>query len=134
MINHIQNLRLSHPKTTQILIFLWVGGTSALLDIGLFYLCHRVASWDIYTSAVIAYLVSLVYNYLLHTYLTFERKAETGNLFKFAVLVIVNYSLTALLLYFLVDIASINAIWAKILTIPIIAVNTFIVSKKWIYR
>ncbi|QPB43161.1 GtrA family protein [Rodentibacter haemolyticus] len=118
----------------QVLIFLFVGSTSAILDVLGLFILSKVLLVDNYLSVIIAYLLGLAYNYVCHTYLTFNNKMNFNNILKFLSLVIFNYLLTVLLIYIIHDLLGVDLIIAKILTLPAIAISTFSISKYWVYR
>lgn len=121
-------------KYKQFIIFLFVGGSSALVDIGSLYLFSKIILWNNELSISLAFILGLVFNYFSHTYFTFQNKASVGNLMKYLILVLLNYINTILLIYLLTELLDIDIIVAKVITLPIIAVTTFVISKIWVYK
>lgn len=121
-------------KHKQFVIFLFVGGSSALVDIGSLYLFNKILLWNNELSISLAFILGLVFNYFSHTYFTFQDKASIGNLIKYLILVLFNYINTIILMYLLTEFLDIDIIVAKVITLPVIAVTTFIISKIWVYK
>ena len=121
-------------KHKQFVIFLFVGGSSALVDIGSLYLFNKILLWNNELSISLAFILGLVFNYFSHTYFTFQDKASIGNLIKYLILVLFNYINTIILMYLLTEFLDIDIIIAKVITLPVIAVTTFIISKIWVYK
>lgn len=117
----------------KIFIFLLVGGSSALIDVGSLYLLSKVFLLNNTISITIAFLLGLVFNYLCHTYITFGNSANGKNLIKYLVVVLVNY-LTTLFLISLMQSVGVELIIAKLITLPVIASITFVLSNKWVYK
>ena len=121
-------------KHKQFVIFLFVGGSSALVDIGSLYLFNKILLWNNELSISLAFILGLVFNYFSHTYFTFQDKASIGNLIKYLILDLLNYINTIILMYLLTEFLDIDIIIAKVITLPVIAVTTFIISKIWVYK
>lgn len=121
-------------KHKQFIIFLFVGGSSALVDIGSLYLFNKILLWNNELSISLAFILGLVFNYFAHTYFTFQNKASVVNLIKYLILVLLNYINTIVLMYLLTEFLHIDIIIAKVITLPIIAITTFVISKIWVYK
>lgn len=79
------------------------------------------------------FAAGLAINFLLHTHLTFKTEYAHGALFRYLIVVLANYGLT------LVFVSTFHqwldmAILGKVLSLPVIAIIGFILSKHWIYR
>lgn len=61
-----------------VLRFLFVGGLSFALDLGLLVLLHEVVGVDLVIATPIAFLVSLVFNYFLQRIFTFQATNHHG--------------------------------------------------------
>ena len=121
-------------KYKQILVFLFVGGNSALIDVGSLYLFSKMLDWNNELSVTIAFLLGLVFNYFAHTHFTFQKKVGVVNLTKYLILVLINYLNTLFLIYVLNEWLSVDIVIAKVITLPIIAITTFVISKIWVYK
>ncbi|MBN6064010.1 GtrA family protein [Aggregatibacter actinomycetemcomitans] len=118
----------------QIIIFLFVGGSSSLVDIGSLYLFNKVLLCNNELSISSSFTLGLIFNYFANTYFTFKEKANVGNLVKYLILVLLNYINTIVLMYLLIELVHIDIIIAKVITLPFIAVTTFVISKVWVYK
>lgn len=117
----------------KIFVFLLVGGGSAIIDIGTLYVLAKILLINNSLSISIAFFCGLIFNYFCHTYFTFNKSANTGNLVKYLIVVLVNYLVTISLIQ-LLQILSIDIVIAKVITLPIVAIITFLLSNKWVYK
>lgn len=117
----------------KIIIFILVGGISALIDVGGLYILNKLMLLDGTISVTIAFMLGLIFNYFCHTYFTFNKSVAAGNLIKYLMVVLINYLTTVLLIY-LMQAVYIDIIIAKVITLPIVAVITFLLSNKWVYK
>lgn len=117
----------------KMVIFLFVGSGSALIDLGVLYALTNMIILPPDLSVSIAFISGLIFNYICHTYLTFGKSVTKGNLIKYLIVVIINYLLTLMLINIQLELG-ISIVLAKIITLPIIAIITFILSNKWVYK
>lgn len=117
----------------KIIIFLFVGAGSALIDIGILYLLNKIAMYNKELSISVAFISGLIFNYLCHTYLTFNKSVTQYNIIKYLIVVLVNYLLTLGLIKIQMQF-DVDIVIAKIITLPIVAMVTFILSNKWVYK
>lgn len=123
---------LKNKIAMQFVIFILVGASSALLDLYLLY-ALRIINLNINLSITIAYISGASLNYLLHTFLTFKKTTNKSNLSKFIIALLINYSLTLIIIYILLQLNT-DLIIAKIISLPVIAVIGFILARNWIYK
>lgn len=117
----------------KVILFLLIGASSSLIDVGSLYILNKVLIVDKVFSITIAFLLGLVFNYFCHTYITFSNSANSKNLIKYLIVVLLNY-LTTLFLINLMELVGIELIIAKIITLPVVALITFVLSNKWVYK
>jgi putative flippase GtrA len=121
---------LAHRK--QFSVFVLGGVLCALIDIGVMQgLISAGVHFGIATT--VGFAVGLLVNYFFHTFLTFKAQAAPANFVRFMCVVAVNYGIT------LGCVAASVALltWAlpgKIASLPLVAVNGFLLSKYWIYK
>ena len=123
---------LKNKIAIQFVIFILVGASSALLDLYLLYALRKI-NLNINLSITIAYISGALLNYLLHTFLTFKKTTNKKNLSKFITVLLINYSLTLIIIYILLQLNT-DLIIAKIISLPVIAVIGFILARNWIYK
>jgi putative flippase GtrA len=118
--------------TRQFLLFITGGVTSAIIDIGIMQLMIYMGINPI-ISASGGFFVGLFVNYAFHAKLTFTSVTIVSSFLRFMSVVGINYLITiafvSLSLY-LVE----NALIGKIVSLPVIAVNGFVLSKQWVFR
>ncbi|CCN70289.1 GtrA family protein [Vibrio nigripulchritudo] len=134
----MKQLISEQPKLVSLIktfiLFCFSGGTSAIVDLGTLYLLIEYTDIKNYVSISIAFLIGLAVNYYLHTYLTFKSSASKGNFIRFMIAVLVNYLLMLLIIEFCMIVIGLSIMWAKFISLPIIALNGFILSKLWVYN
>ena len=120
------------PHARQFLTFICVGGISAIIDVG----CMRVLMlWQVHyvLAATAGFLLGFAINFTLHTLVTFKSAYSKTTLVKFMLVVLLNYGLTISIIavssYFWG-----SAMAGKILSLPVVAVSGFLLSKRWIYK
>lgn len=116
----------------QFAIFLLVGLACAFIDIATLELLHIAgAHYGVAVSA--GFGVGVIANYLLHTKLTFKTSSSQVNFLKFACIVALNYVITLLFVvgstHFLGSVLT-----GKIASLPVIAVNGFLLSRYWAFK
>jgi putative flippase GtrA len=112
--------------------FVIVGMITALADIATMktLLSMQIAAW---ICASMGFLVGLIVNYVLHTLFTFESRISFQRLGRFLIVILVNYSLTLVCVQ--VGLWSLDsAMLGKIISLPLVAVNGFLLSRFWVFR
>ena len=115
---------LNRSKT--FIIFCLVGVVSAVVDLSVLYILNNIIVETLIISVTLAFIAGLAANYILHTNIT--------NATKFLFVVAFNYLLTLAVIKFGVDFASFGVIVSKIISLPIVAISGFILSKYWVYK
>jgi putative flippase GtrA len=121
-----------NESVRQFATFIAVGVVCALLDVGIMAALLHVGIH--YTVAATAgFFLSFIVNYFLHTRLTFNARSTKTRFGRFIVVVAINYGLTLLIVVIFETMLS-QPLLGKIISLPVIAVNGFFLSKKWVYR
>jgi putative flippase GtrA len=116
----------------QFLVFIAGGGLSALVDIGIMQLLilNGVAPL---TAATAGFAAGLCVNYAFHARVTFKNVTTLRTLSRFLCVVGLNYLLTLGLVAVSVALFQ-QALIGKLLSLPLVAVNGFFLSKHWIFK
>jgi putative flippase GtrA len=116
----------------QFLMYVCVGVVCAVIDIasakGLAYAGVHYA-WAVSGG----FFFSLIINYALHARVTFQAISSHLTMLRFGVVVAVNYLITMLFCAVSVHLAG-DFIFGKLLSLPVIAINGFILSRNWVFR
>ena len=116
----------------QFLVFLCGGVLSAVIDIGVMQLLINAgASAALATTA--GFATGLVVNYVFHAKLTFQRSAVSANFIRYICLVAFNYGLTLACVAF-ADMLTGYPILGKLISLPLVAINGFLLGKYWIFK
>lgn len=115
----------------QFLLFCIVGGASALIDIGVMQLFMSAGvHYGISTS--LGFFISLVFNFIFQAKVTFKAVSSIAVIFKFVCLVAINYLFTMAFVICGKNIFD-QALVGKVLSLPVIAVNSFLWSRYWVF-
>lgn len=116
----------------QFSIYIFVGIACAVIDIGLMQFLIFVGMHYL-AATTLGFVVGLVVNFLLHSHITFSACYSHGAFVRYMTVVLANYVLTLLVVESFH--AWLNmALLGKVLSLPLIAVNGFLLSKHWIYK
>ncbi|MYN43991.1 GtrA family protein [Pseudoduganella sp. FT93W] len=113
-------------------IFVLGGLLCAALDVGLM----QLLLWQ-GCSALLAtsggFLAGLLLNYAFHARVTFGRLTSGASFLRFLCVVAINYMITVALVN-LAIVLGFPPLAGKIVSLPVVAVNGFLLSKHWIFK
>jgi putative flippase GtrA len=116
----------------QFALFLAGGAATALLDVGLMQLL--IADGIHYASATSAgFGAALLVNYAFHSRVTFGAAATPFNFVRFLCVVGANYLLTMGCVALAVALGA-SALAGKLVSLPLVAINSFLLGKYWIFK
>lgn len=116
----------------QVLLFLCGGVLSALIDIGLMQaLIHTGTGPMLSTSC--GFVTGLLFNFAWHAKVTFSSSVSTANFTRYMCVVAMNYGLTLVLVSTALAMLG-SALAGKLISLPLVALNSYFLSKHWIYR
>lgn len=120
----------------QIIRFIIVGITTAVVDLGTLYFLYELLSFNRYVSVIVAYLTGLILNFLLSKFFTY--KVLDGNLMKqlsiFVVIALCNLLFTLALIYILTNYFNVPVINARVLCLVVTTPVLFIINKVITFR
>lgn len=124
-------------KRQQFVVFLAGGILSAVIDIGAMQLLLAAGcNYQLATTA--GFACGLLFNYSFHAKLTFQTAATSFNFIRYMCVVGINYSLTmasvAAAVHWLPLSIEAASLAGKLLSLPIVAVNGFVLGKYWIFK
>ncbi len=112
--------------------FIAGGLLCALVDIGVMQiLLHSGAHFTAATTA--GFVAGLLVNYAFHSRVTFEAGASASSFARYLCVVGLNYLLTMGCVALAVALAG-QPLLGKILSLPLVSVNGYLLSKFWIFR
>lgn len=126
-------MTLDREHIRQGLLFLAVGGASALIDAGVFWLLVTIGMWPTLASAI-SFMSAFVVNYRGNRDLVFRAKASNGALVRYSILVVVNLGLSAGGVALGTEVLHFHPMVSKIVTMVIVAVINFVVMRTWVFR
>ena len=116
----------------QFLVFALGGLLSAMVDVGTVMGMLRMAKSPV-ESVTIGFSMGLLVNYFYHVYITFSVPMSHKSAVKYALVVIINYALT-LAAVWISQGFGLGVILGKIISLPIVAVNGYILSRIWVFK
>lgn len=117
---------------SQFVVFVLVGVTCAVIDVGLMKLLDMFGLHYMIAASA-GFAAGLAANFALHTCLTFKASYSHATLVRFMGVVLVNYLITMFcvaLLHHWLDMP----VLGKVISLPLVAVNGFLLSKHWVYK
>lgn len=119
-------------RQRQFLLYLAGGVASALIDVGLMqFLIYSGVDYVSATSA--GFVAGLIFNYGYHATVTFTAPPSGRSMGRYLAVVAMNYLFTLACVALSVHLAGI-AVIGKLLALPLVAVNGFILGKHWIFK
>lgn len=116
----------------QFAVFVTGGLLCALVDIGIMQ--ALIAGGLHYASATTAgFAAGLLVNYTFHSRVTFEQAATPFSFIRFMCVVGINYLLTMASVALSVALID-QPLAGKIVALPLVALNGFLLSKYWIFK
>ena len=131
MTNKFKNKKLLY----QIIKFTFVGGLAFIIDYITLIICKEVFRIDVLMSAAIAFIVSVVINYILSIKWVFDvnqNNSKKKNFIVFIIFSIIGLLLTEIIMHVGVNIAHINYLVVKIIATAIVMIFNFITRKEFL--
>jgi putative flippase GtrA len=116
----------------QFLVFVAGGVLTALIDIGLMQLALRSGATPL-AAASIGFAAGLAVNYAFHARITFARLTRSHSVLRFLCVVALNYGLTLLLVALAQTLLG-SPLTGKLISLPLVAANGFLLSKFWVFK
>ncbi|UZK03138.1 GtrA family protein [Venatoribacter cucullus] len=114
------------------IVYLAVGVVCAAVDIGLMKL-FMFNGVNYLIAATVGFVAGLILNFFLHTWVTFNAQYSHSAFGRYLVVVFANYILTLIsiaVFQYLVDMP----VLGKLISLPVVAVNGFLLIKYWVHR
>lgn len=134
----IIHLKLSKEKEKillQIFKFVIVGGIAFTIDYLVLILCKELLNINVLISAAIAFIISVIFNYILSIKWVFEvneKNSEKRNFIIFIIFSIMGLILTEIIMWIGVNIFNFNYLVVKIIATIIVMIFNFVTRKKFL--
>ena len=119
-------------QNRQFVVFVAVGVACALLDVGLLHFLTR-AGMHVVAATTIGFCAAILLNFSLHLRVTFAATWSHSTLWRYLAVVMLNYCITLLFVTVSCELVA-GPLPGKILSIPVIAVIGFLLSKHWVFK
>ena len=126
------DIQLIFARFRQFMVFAMVGGISAVCDI---FVMQGLILFGIHPlwATTAGFIFGFVVNFILHLRVTFAHQNSFWVFIKFSVVVGINYFLTIILVK--LSLAWFDeALIGKIASLPVVAINGFVLSKFWVFK
>ena len=120
----------------QIIKFVIVGGIATIIDFSIFHILHNILNANVVYSNVIAFSISVIYNYIASVKWVFEvdeKKSKKKQLVFFFALSIIGLLINTIIVHLWVDIlhfdSKIQSLFGKAIATGIVMVFNFVTRK-----
>lgn len=120
---------LNNKLIKQIIKFGIVGVIAFIIDYGTLVILKELFNINLFISTEIAFIISVIVNYILSIKFVFDVKNKNNNFIPFIILSFIGLLLTELIMYIGVDKIEINYLIVKIVATIIVMVFNFITRK-----
>lgn len=117
----------------QFLVYITGGFISASIDIGVLQLMMSMGMGPLF-AATVGFFSGLSLNFIFHVHLTFKSTMSVRAFIHYLVVVGFNYLITILFIYVSFSILQQGVLPGKILSLPVIAANGYLLGKFWIFK
>jgi len=116
----------------QFLVFVSGGVMCALVDIGVMQALIG-SNVNVLVATSVGFLAGLGLNYLFHARLTFNAAMSAHNMARYLCVVALNFCITLAMVALSVALID-AALPGKLASLPVVAINGFLLSKHWIFK
>lgn len=113
--------------------YILVGLVSVLVDYLSLYIAYSLMMMGVKVSVGIGFFFSVIFNYLGHKKFTFnntDAHLKVGT--KYVFLLLIMGAFTVYSIAWLVSV-NVNIYWAKLLTVSLVFIVTFVANRYWVY-
>lgn len=119
-----------NKRKAEFIRFIVIGGINTLNYYVVYILFHHVWNINYGVSHVVAFTLSMVASFFLNSYFTFHVKPTWRKFFQFPLTQVVNFTVTTICIYLLVEQFGMSTSLAPLFAIFIAVPATFIVTSK----
>jgi putative flippase GtrA len=136
MNNKISNL-FKTPNFVELIKFAFVGALGTIVNLSILYTLTELFNVYYIISETIAFLVSVLHNYILNKIWTFKENLHERiftKYFKYIMINLISLCINLTILFFLVEFYGFWYIFAEVVAISCAFLNNFIVNKFWTFK
>lgn len=119
-----------------LLVFLTVGGLTAVVYFSLFTLTWKWRHWDYKVAVTVSYFIAVTFQFLTNRHITF--KSQDENIFsqaiKFSGLLFINYALTLFIVTWTVNTLSVSPYLGMLISLTVTVFTGFLLSRLWVFK
>jgi putative flippase GtrA len=107
-----------------------VGVLGLVVDMGLFYLLHRMLDMNYILANIISSSVAVIHNFILNSFFTFKVKDKMLQRFAtFYLIALAGMALSSGLLALMIDVLRMDSMIAKMISVLVVAVLQYFLNK-----
>ena len=125
----------SNQKTSwapQFAFFIGVGAVCATIDVGVMHTLLELGN-SLWLATSAGFLAGLLLNFIAHSRMTFQAQINWRRWWRFLLVVGINYLLTLACVGVLMHWLD-NPMIGKLVSLPLVAVNGFVLGRRWIFK
>ena len=136
MNNKISNL-FKTSNFVELIKFAFVGALGTVVNLSILYTLTELFNVHYIISEAIAFLVSVVHNYILNKIWTFKESLHERIItkyFKYIIINLISLCINLTILFILVEFYGFWYIFAEVVAISCAFLNNFIINKFWTFK
>lgn len=111
-----------------------VGVLSVVIDFLVLFICFNILKFEQNTAISIAFILSTIFNFIMHRNFTFKKKiALKIQLIRYLLLILLSYFITILSIHYLVNIGF-NLYFSKLLAVCFVYLYGYIFSRFFVFK
>jgi len=119
----------------QIIVFTAIGGTTFLINNGIYLFLLNIVKMSYGISVSVAYVLTLFIHYTLHKKITYQSNAgHTKEVIKYSLMLAINYSITMATAYTAIEILHINMNYLIIYTSISTYASSYLLMKYYVFK
>jgi len=118
----------------EIIRFGLVGGSGYVINFGLLFFFTDITGFHYMLSALIAFAVNSVWNYILNSKLTFKMNGGMKGYFKYLMATMFSRGVYFILLFVITDLIGIYYLLSSVLAVGSCFIINYILAKKYVWK
>lgn len=128
---------MTHKTIFEMFKFVFSGGTTLLVQLGILYVFTSILGWWYLTSVIIAHTCAIILNFLLQKFFVsrnFDMSAIRSQFASYLVIAFMYIGINTFSMYVLVSIFILPYLLAQTLIVGVLSVATFFIYRNYIFR
>lgn len=135
----MKKIKALYEKYRSIILYLFYGGCTTVINIVCYYILYQVLSWPNVTSTIIAWIVSVVFAFVTNRLFVFGQKDNTlrrwaRDFVSFVGCRLATGVMDVVIMYLAVDLMHWNSLLWKVISNVLVIILNYIASKYFIFK